>query len=329
MKQLFRFSLTVRKGPGSSQRHREGGVVLVFLAITLVVILAAAAYTVDFGRALKVKRDLQIASDAAAISAANLLPASDATVLQEVRAILTANGVNGTTEAQSIECGVWDTTAKTFTSCSGPCTGACPCTSCSDGVANSVQIRSKRDVGTTLARLVGVNTLQPDVLAVAIRDGSTGGCIRPFGILRSILDSVAVGQEFTVGGKQAPGNWGKLDIGGNMSSGNNFESAMLNGVCNAQIAVGGTVSTGTGFGGSISHVLDDFSLPTYQSNALNMLIALVDGFTNNTSTMLEFARVDFVRQSGSGSNWQGTFRLVARDQVPPTPPGAGPRELVK
>jgi len=108
-----------------------------------------------------------------------------------------------------------------------------------------------------------------------------------------------------------------------MSSGSNFLDAMLNGVCNQDADIGDSVSPGTGFGGSISNVFDQVGS---QARQKNMTFAVVTPFSNgNTApvSILEFINVDLISQSGSGGNWSGTFKLVARNVTPPVGGGSG------
>ncbi len=71
----------------------EPGQVLVVVALALVVLLGAAAFTVDLGRRAAEERYLQNAADAGALAACNALVdgATDSTALQKARAVAAIN----------------------------------------------------------------------------------------------------------------------------------------------------------------------------------------------------------------------------------------------
>lgn len=305
---------TIIAGRRRSCRSR-GGVALVLLALLLFVLCGAAAMTIDVGAVYEQGRMAQYAVDAGALAAARLLTAADSVVAREGAALAAENGLsNG--DGVTVRCGYWDRSTKTFTNCSPMChSQRCPCTSCADGAVNAVRVSAARIVPTTFGRVLGITRVTPAVEAIALRQNLPGHCIRPFGIVSGVLRNLLPGQTFTVG--DASSNWGKLDIGGNMSSGTNFEDAMRYGTCNAQVAIGQPISSGTGFGGSISNTMDKVVRSSSQNG---MIIAATSAFPqgNGSVNFEEFIEVDFLGQSRNGSNWQGTFRLVRRGVVPPT-----------
>jgi len=71
----------------------ERGQVLVVVALALVVLLGAAAFTVDLGRRGAEERYLQNAADAGALAACNALidGATDSSAMQAARAVAAAN----------------------------------------------------------------------------------------------------------------------------------------------------------------------------------------------------------------------------------------------
>jgi hypothetical protein len=142
---------------------------------------------------------------------------------------------------------------------------------------------------------------------------------------QSPIAGVSVGGMFNLGVAGA-GNWGKLDIGGNMSSGTNFEDAMLNGTCSRTATVGSTVSVGTGFGGSLDHVMDQVLLSPV---ANGMVISVTSRFPNGNGTVQirEFIKVAFKGSTGSGGNWRGQFQILERNVTPPV--GGGGTGLVQ
>ena len=292
---------------------QRGGTVLVMFAIMLVVLCGAAALTVDLGNTRDQSRLAQNAVDAAALAGARLVGRTpDDELAQEARALAQANGLTEN-DGVIVLCGRWQGGA--FAACDSGGGGAA-CLSCSDSSANAVRVSARRQVGMVFAQLLGVEQLAPAVEATAMMPILVlNYCMRPFGVELRALDGVNEGDLFTVG-SDAPGNWGKLDIGGNMSSGTNFENAMVNGICNADVALGASIETGTGFGGSIRNVMNEV---VQQGSENGMVIGLVSPFPNGNGqvTLEEFITVDYVRQSNSGGNWQGTFRLVERNTAPP------------
>ena len=305
----------------------ERGVVLPLVAIGLVTILAAVALTVDVGREINVNRELQLGSDAAALAAVNLLTTgtrTDGDILLEAQSIAGSNGISAA-ELTTVECGAWDDASSAFTSCT---VSGCDCT---NGSVNAVRVVADRTFGSTFSSVVGIQTQQTDVESIALSlVGGAVNCIKPFGIEIDAIQGLVAGDVLSVG-KNSPGNWGKLDIGGMMSSGTNFHDAMLEEVCHSEVEIGQTVSQGTGFGGSLSNVFADM---VAAGKHLNMIIAINDEFRNGNSdtTIEQFCKVDYLSDNNrNGSNWVGTFRIVECPTTPPQGPGGSPlgRVLVK
>lgn len=299
-----------------SLKQEDEGFVITLTSTLLFVLCVVAAFVVDYGRALWEERRIQNAMDYAAQAGATLMGTASLTyadVEQEVQAIAGANGVDPS-EIESINCGRWQEISGSvgeyeFIS-----------EACDASGANAVQVNSTRRMKTTFARVMGNQALWPSAVAIAMRPTSSiAQCIKPFGIeLSMIIDNtVEEGDVFTVG-KNSPGNWGKLDIGGNMSSGVNFMDAMLNDVCDEDVALNSVVSPGTGFGGAIDQVFDEV---LDEGEDQSMIVAANSDFGNGNSdvTILEFLEIDYIHDNGkSGANWQGTFRLIKRNATPPT-----------
>lgn len=318
----------------------QSGFVVVFFALIFSVVLICAALTFDLGLSLVTERKLHYATDAAALAGVGILPTSDQNISTEVQALVQGNGF-GAADVTAVQCGRWrdplspqaTPTAQNsgqfvFTACANG--NGAPCSACTDAQANAVRVTGRRGVGAIFANVVGLSSFSPHVESIAYRSGAGSGCMRPFGIELPSLNNIGISYTFTVG-KNAPGNWGKLDIGGNMSSGRNFEEAMLNGVCDEEVALNSNVTTGTGFGGSIANVFSEFDQSQHISKRYDMIIGVTTGFPNGNGgvTLLEFIKVDFVSQTGSGGNWRGTFRLKERNVVPGGGGAAGVRYLIK
>ncbi len=131
-------------------------------------------------------------------------------------------------------------------------------------------------------------------------------------------------------GTQNSGNWGKIDLDGNSSSGTVYTSLMLNNLCDDSFAPGNWVSAGTG-NAQISQVfqslLSDTSPPLAWSN---LVFAVTSDFPqgNGLVQIRRFMRVDVLSQRGNGQGWSLTMRVVQLDAQPDsrTP---GRRQLVE
>jgi len=304
----------------------ERGAALVFFSMVLVLIVTVVAFVLDLGRTYSEKRRIQYATDAAALAGASYVGKSTGTsVSSSAYAAAAANGVKNS-EVLSIECGRWirgsdctQQSCRVFRSCAS---GAC--TDCVDSHANAVRVQSRRDVGMSLAHLVGVTATHPRVESIAmVQPASSERCIKPFGIEAAVIGNKSVGQTFIVG-KNAPGNWGKLSIGGvNYSSGSNFSDAILSdvGACGDDVGIGRQVPVATGNGGSIRNVFSD---AIQQGKNTNWFLAVISptGNGNGNVTILEFVTVTLISQTGSGNNWQATMRVDGRSSSPPSPPNS-------
>lgn len=103
-------------------RDRQGGAVLVMIAILLVVLIGFVALVVDFGKLYKVRNELQNASDSAAHAGALALdgtPAGIAAAREEARRYAGMHVADGTDVGiadEDILFGHWDDATRTFTS---------------------------------------------------------------------------------------------------------------------------------------------------------------------------------------------------------------------
>lgn len=299
------------------ERHEEqaGFVVFMFMLITAV-LLTSVAFAVDMGKAYDEQRQLQIVADAAALSAVGALGSKTkyTTVLSVITAIAQANGATVDEIMENApRCGTWENNAFV------PSTArSCPST------ANAVEVRVQRTIPTQFAHLVNQHSFKLQATAVAYLPPPEGGnCIRPFGVEQSHLDGLEVsdGGIFSVSGNQGAGNWGKIDLGGNASSGEEYTQLMLNNLCDEAIAPGRYVSTGTG-NAQIEQVfqalLEDRSPPFAASN---MILAVTSDFgSGNSQVQIQrFIKVDLLSQAGSGGNWRANFRIVEWDAQPDLP----------
>jgi hypothetical protein len=279
----------------------------------LFVLCSFLAFAIDMSRLYNERHKAQIAADAATLAGLNTLVAG--TTYSDVLDAITTNGnYNGASSGEILEarprCGTW--IQNSFISQPD---GVC------DSTSTAVEVTVKRALPVGLGNILGLAPSLIVTRAVGYKPlYRPGTCIRPFGIENSYFTqlNVPVGGIFTVSGSQSAGNWGKLDITCNASSGTSFTEAMLSNICDDSIAIGNQVSTGTG-NAQISQVfstmLADTTLPLASRS---MVFAITTDFPNGNGyvELLRFIRVDLLSQSGSGQNWQATLRAVDLDAEP-------------
>ena len=293
----------------------SGFVMFMFMVITAV-LLTSVAFAVDMGRAYDEQRKIQIVADAAALSAIGMLGSNSnyTTTVSVITAIAQANGatVDEIMEREP-RCGRWEN--GQFVPSKGR---SCPSS------ANAVEVNVERTLPTQFAHIMSQPSITLRATAVAYLPPPEGGnCIRPFGIEESYLEdlNVSEGALFTVRGTQGSGNWGKIDLGGNASSGEEYTRLMLTNLCDDQVAPGHYVSSGTGnarIEAVFQALLEDTSPPFAASN---MVLAVTSDFRNGNSQVQirRFIKVDLLSHEGAGCNWQASFRIVEWDAQPDLP----------
>ncbi|NMC61902.1 MAG: hypothetical protein GYA55_01900 [SAR324 cluster bacterium] len=319
----FKFS-----GQREQLSNSENGFYVVFFSFCLVLLGALTALVVDIGHARLQQRRLQMGTDAAALaSALEFFVSNESTtnLKRETWKFASLNKLNPDSEIDRMELGCWDGTNFTnpsyFILNSGDgivSSGLKP--SCSGNTQTAVYVQSSNVLPTSFARVIRVFSLETTAAAVATVPKAPNNCVKPFGFEQNLFNNpgngrplVQIGDEFSVT-RADSGNWCKVNLQGiNMSSGKNFENAMLSATClEASL---GEVRPGTGFGGTISKVFQE--IPVSQRSGI--FVPLVDDFPNGKSenvTIEEFIKVDFIGVSESGSNWVGTFRLLERNAQP-------------
>lgn len=305
--------------------HQERGFVIFLFLVFATVLMMSLAFAVDIGKAHDQQRQIQIAADASSLAAVGALTQNPtySNVLATVTSIAQSNGVS---YAELMDnpprCGTWSNGAFIANQ-----TAHC------DSSSTAVEVSIFRSLPTNFARVLNKDQLNLRARAIGyLPPPVNGSCIRPFGVESSFLSrlNLSPGGTFSVQGNQGSGNWGKLDIGGNMSSGSQYTSMMLNNVCHADVARGHSVSVGTGNAqiDQVFQTLLDDSTPPFA--AKNMILALTSDFGNGNGLVQidQFIKVDLLNQSGSGSRWQATFRVVEWD-AQPDPPSQPSRQLVE
>jgi Flp pilus assembly protein TadG len=310
--------------------NSEKGAILILVAILLTAFFAIVSLCIDVGYAYLQTRRLQTALDAAAVSAANLLAISPVptnkndplyltrinNVIETARQISEANGAVQAEldRADGIQIGTW-TNGRFEEKTSPP--------------FNAVSVSGRRVVSTFFGSMFGLSSLNPPASAVAlVADANSADCLIPFAITQDTLNNRRANNTFTAN-QDGPGNWGKLDIGGNMSSSRNFIEAMSNPVCNP-VSVGANFPPAPGFAG----------VPQGFENRCNLnpivTMPVIDKFPNGNSSQAKVlgfivakitTECDRIQQSGGGgeipknapppqgnpgkgSNWSIDFELL-------------------
>lgn len=144
------------------QLSTRRGVITVFAAFLMVMMLAMVAFAVDVGYMMTAQSQLQIAADSAAMAAAaNISQGTSAmtSAAQTYSAYNKAVGKSVTMASSDVQVGTWDANARTFTP-----TGS---------LSNAVKVTARRDNstganGTFFGRVLGLSSFNIPVSAVAI-----------------------------------------------------------------------------------------------------------------------------------------------------------------
>jgi len=315
----------------SKMLNSEQGAVYVFVCFLLLIALQIVGLVTDFGISWNEERQLQIAVDAGALAGVNRYVTNPVTVnslsaanLTVVPEAIEVAGANRTTSSEIVSAGGvvpgnYNPSTQVFSPLTTP--------------LNALEVNSRKQVDTIFGRLLDWSSLVPEVSSLA-RIGASNrvSCLVPFGLDDDILVGRNFGDILDIG-RNSPGNWGKLDIGGNMSSLPNFVDAMINGICGVVVNIGDQFDPATGFAG----VRNGFD-GRIASNPI-VTLPVVDRFPNGNSqqiTIMGFVVVELISQGRrNGANWNGTIRFLNRSTglgvtgSIPGPPFASSRVLVR
>lgn len=144
------------------QKNPRRGVITVFAAFLMVMMLAMVAFAVDVGYMMTAQAQLQVAADSAAMAAAANMSAGQSTMLtaaQTYSALNKAVGKAVNLASSDMELGTWDANSRTFTP--------------SSSISNAVRVTARRDSstganGTFFGRVLGLSSFNIPVKAVAI-----------------------------------------------------------------------------------------------------------------------------------------------------------------
>ena len=286
-------------GVNNKDHCSQSGMVLIFVVTMLGFLLSMVAIALDLGFAWVEQRRMQIATDAAALAAVTRIDDSlspSANLALATPEAIDISVANGLTTAELVrggatDVGHWDGSSYVV--------GGVP--------VNAIRVRAARSLPVQFARLLGWTHLTPGVESVARQTypGKTN-CLIPFGIKESVVSGLSFGSILNIGSR-SPGNWGKIDIDGNMSSLPLFVDAMINGLCSREVSVGEQFNPGTGFAGIKQGF--DARIPI---NPV-VKIPIVDNFPSGSSAKIAirgFAVVRLLTHGRSGANWSGEIEFL-------------------
>jgi len=268
--------------------RRETGSLVVFAAVAMVALFAFAALTIDVVRFCQQKRDLQSATDAAAMAGAILLTNAtpDTTMITAyATAVAAANGIrtNGLDNIQ-VQWGQWMTNATpaSFSANTKP--------------YNAVSVSAQRTFPVLFGAVLGTTQMVPAVQSVAMRSyPSQAENLIPYMFTTNLL---AAGYGTSQQSYKNDGNFGKANL-----DGGDYTTEMDNG-CSCTIAVGQTINgvagnsqTGDGLAGA---------------EGRDVVVPIVDALPSNHGavTVVGFAVIQITAVS-SGGNWSMTFTVVS------------------
>jgi len=284
-----------------ADRNNSSGAVLVLVSLFMAAAFGFAALVVDVGNAYLEDRRIQYGSDAAAMAGARIIeenfPADLDLVLAVAEEVAFANGIT-VEELQSgsgIQLGEWN--GSEFTAYQTPYTSG------QSSTVNAVLVGARRQADTFFSKIYNVSSLpvfRHGIASTPLEQDQS--CLKPFGLEFTGLpdsENIIWGETMIPVGVNSPGNWGKLNIGGNMSSGTNFENAMLNNVCNEADSpfayVGDEVQTAPGFAGTVRSVFEDL-LADPDTSKRRMVFPVVTEFGNGSSwvEILSFLELELI-----------------------------------
>jgi len=285
-------------------RRDERGTFILLMALSLLGIFGFAALSIDIGHVYQQKRDMQSATDAAALAGVGLLTNSSpdkAAIIQAAQTIALSNGVSlaeitaATAYDGAIEVGTWDTNnTPPFTANTSP-----------SSTWNAVRVPAKRNVGLIFGKLTilggGFAAMSPVVHTVAVRSYPNQAYdVVPFMLTTNYASNPFGTQlQFTKNEYKDTGNFGKASFPGTTGD---FGTQMQNG-CNCTLSISNIIS-GVAGNSDVSGGLN---------NALgrNVVVPIVNELPANHGDVMivGFAVIHIDAVDGNG-NWTVTFTLV-------------------
>lgn len=158
------------------ERHPERGQSLLLMAGLLVVLLAMAAFVIDLGNAYYSSRQLQAATDAAALAGAEDLPNTTAVTTASKYSAVSGN-LNAHMNLGNVSMATGYPQLKCLTTTGVPCLPPAN--------MNAITVKEQASVPTFFARVFGVKTLTIGATATAV---ARGGSAAPFNVM-IVLDT--------------------------------------------------------------------------------------------------------------------------------------------
>lgn len=236
---VLELSRQVRSRRPVARRGDDTGAVAVLVAILMSLFLVLTAFALDIGNAYANVRQLSVAADAAALSAAakvgSLYPQGTACTAAGLTAI------NATSVAQAeADKKNTDNTKSGVSAPVEPVVVRCVGTD-----AIEVVVRNNRTVRTALAGIIGIDTMKPNSTATArYQRQPVGGGLRPWAVCATDVQAsqanpnttywTALGNWSTkdttgICGSSAPGQWGSVDFDGGGNGAPDLADWTLNG----------------------------------------------------------------------------------------------------
>ena len=289
-------------------KREEKGTFIVLMSLCLLGVFGFAALAIDISHVYQQKRDMQSATDYAALArrAALLTNSSpDKTaIIQAAQTIALSNGLTtaeitaAVSEDGTIEVGTWDTNnTPPFTA------------NTASGTWNAVRVPAKRSVGLFFGKLTvgpgnGLSAMSPVVHTVAVLSHPNQAYdVVPFMMTTNYAGNPFGTQlDFTKNEYKNDGNFGKADLSSAGGSGD-FTTDMQNG-CNCTLSIGETINGDSG-NSSVSAGLND-------ALGRDVIVPVVDALPKNNGavTIVGFMLIHIDAVNGNGS-WDVTFTLVS------------------
>jgi len=303
------------------RRNLESGSVIVLMALSLVALFAFAALSIDLSHVYQQERDLQSATDVAALAAVIPLtnaPTATATgaaspndVIYRGLTVAQANGVSlseieagAVSNTGTIQVGHWDTNSASFDPTAAQANW------------NAVRVTARRSVSLAFGPMIGMSHMSPGAHSIAMSgglgsaSGGNGGGLIPFGVdelqaTNAFYSPYTVCKKTDVGGT---GDFGELNFGGG-----GFYNNMVTG-CNCTFSLGDQVGTITGKNGGCQNCTSTGFTDRLNADSA-AIMPVVDSWpsgSSGTATIIGFIGVKILSVT-SGGNWCVTLENVPVD----------------
>ena len=163
--------MAIQQHPSKGRDSRCRGMVLIYVAVSMVVLIAFASLAVDLGRVRLAKSELRCTADATAMAGTASLLNGVTSAQTAASTFASANSVDGSSQTldttNDIEFGTWDTSTRTFAVLTGS----------SRASANAMRVTVRRTaargnaIPLLFAQLTGRSTCDVTATAIAYSPG--------------------------------------------------------------------------------------------------------------------------------------------------------------